>query len=132
MSDPAMIEKDHEGRFDPGHGEMPHRHFVEAQILQSWASTTFDESESADPRRRGVPRRQVRIHVPFVCGCRNLARPRRIGEGAAMIRTKGRSRTGNIVEAVRHMRSVISGIRRLTQLAPERDDDRGQESRGAY
>jgi len=85
-------------------------HFVEAQILEE-VLTPADEHFHID---------KFAFRVPFVCGCRDLGEAlRRIGEGAAMIRTKGEAGSGNIVEAVRHMRAIVSGIRRLTVLSPE-------------
>jgi pyridoxal 5'-phosphate synthase pdxS subunit len=95
-------------------------HFVEAQILQALAIDYIDESEVLTPADEHFHIDKFAFSVPFVCGCRDLGEAlRRIGEGAAMIRTKGEAGSGNIVEAVRHMRSVISGIKRLTTLAPE-------------
>jgi pyridoxal 5'-phosphate synthase pdxS subunit len=95
-------------------------HFVEAQILQSLAIDYIDESEVLTPADEHFHIDKFAFSVPFVCGCRDLGEAlRRIGEGAAMIRTKGEAGSGNIVEAVRHMRAVISGIKRLTTLAPE-------------
>jgi pyridoxal 5'-phosphate synthase pdxS subunit len=95
-------------------------HFVEAQILQALAIDYIDESEVLTPADEHFHIDKFAFSVPFVCGCRDLGEAlRRIGEGAAMIRTKGEAGSGNIVEAVRHMRAVISGIKRLTTLAPE-------------
>jgi pyridoxal 5'-phosphate synthase pdxS subunit len=95
-------------------------HFVEAQVLQALAIDFIDESEVLTPADESFHIDKFAFSVPFVCGCRDLGEAlRRIGEGAAMIRTKGEAGSGNIVEAVRHMRSVISGMRRLTTLGPE-------------
>jgi pyridoxal 5'-phosphate synthase pdxS subunit len=95
-------------------------HFVEAQILESLGVDFIDESEVLTPADEHFHVDKFAFRVPFVCGCRDLGEAlRRIGEGAAMIRTKGEAGSGNIVEAVRHMRAVISGIRRLTTLADE-------------
>jgi pyridoxal 5'-phosphate synthase pdxS subunit len=95
-------------------------HFVEAQILESLAVDYIDESEVLTPADEHFHVDKFAFKVPFVCGCRDLGEAlRRIGEGAAMIRTKGEAGSGNIVEAVRHMRAVISGIRRLGMLGPE-------------
>jgi pyridoxal 5'-phosphate synthase pdxS subunit len=95
-------------------------HFVEAQILQSLAIDYIDESEVLTPADEHFHIDKFAFSVPFVCGCRDLGEAlRRIGEGAAMIRTKGEAGSGNIVEAVRHMRAVTSGVKRLTTLAPE-------------
>ena len=95
-------------------------HFVEAQILESLGVDFIDESEVLTPADEHFHVDKHAFKVPFVCGCRDLGEAlRRIGEGAAMIRTKGEAGSGNIVEAVRHMRSVISGIKRLKALGPE-------------
>src|SRR5438105_13288234 len=95
-------------------------HFVEAQVLQALAIDFIDESEVLTPADESFHIDKFAFSVPFVCGCRDLGEAlRRIGEGAAMIRTKGEAGSGNIVEAVRHMRALMSGIRRLTTLAPE-------------
>ena len=95
-------------------------HFVEAQILEALGVDFIDESEVLTPADEHFHVDKFAFKVPFVCGCRDLGEAlRRIGEGAAMIRTKGEAGSGNIVEAVRHMRAVISGIRRLGQLGPE-------------
>ena len=95
-------------------------HFVEAQVLQALAIDFIDESEVLTPADESFHIDKFAFSVPFVCGCRDLGEAlRRIGEGAAMIRTKGEAGSGNIVEAVRHMRSVVSGMRRLTTLEPE-------------
>jgi pyridoxal 5'-phosphate synthase pdxS subunit len=95
-------------------------HFVEAQILEALAVDYIDESEVLTPADEHYHIDKFAFRIPFVCGCRDLGEAlRRIGEGAAMIRTKGEAGSGNIVEAVRHMRAVISGIRRLTTLGPE-------------
>jgi len=95
-------------------------HFVEAQILEALGVDFIDESEVLTPADEHFHVDKFAFKVPFVCGCRDLGEAlRRIGEGAAMIRTKGEAGSGNIVEAVRHMRAVISGIKRLKALGPE-------------
>ena len=95
-------------------------HFVEAQILEAIGVDYIDESEVLTPADEHFHVDKFAFKVPFVCGCRDLGEAlRRIGEGAAMIRTKGEAGSGNIVEAVRHIRAVISGIKRLTTLGPE-------------
>jgi pyridoxal 5'-phosphate synthase pdxS subunit len=95
-------------------------HFVEAQILEALGVDYIDESEVLTPADEHFHVDKFAFKVPFVCGCRDLGEAlRRIGEGAAMIRTKGEAGSGNIVEAVRHMRAVTSGIRRLTTLGAE-------------
>jgi len=95
-------------------------HFVEAQILQALGVDYIDESEVLTPADEHYHVDKFAFTVPFVCGARDLGEAlRRIGEGAAMIRTKGEAGSGNIVEAVRHMRKVMSHIKRLTTLGPE-------------
>ena len=95
-------------------------HFVEAQILEALAVDYIDESEVLTPADEHFHIDKYAFSIPFVCGARDLGEAlRRIGEGAAMIRTKGEAGSGNIVEAVRHMRSVMSGMRRLTTLGDE-------------
>src|SRR5687767_4156602 len=95
-------------------------HFAEAQILESLGVDYIDESEVLTPADDAFHVDKFAFKVPFVCGARDLSEAlRRIGEGAAMIRTKGEAGSGNIVEAVRHMRAVVSGIRRLTMLGDE-------------
>jgi pyridoxal 5'-phosphate synthase pdxS subunit len=95
-------------------------HFVEAQILESLGVDYIDESEVLTPADEHFHIDKFAFRIPFVCGARDLGEAlRRIGEGAAMIRTKGEAGSGNIVEAVRHMRALTSGVRRLTILAPE-------------
>jgi pyridoxal 5'-phosphate synthase pdxS subunit len=95
-------------------------HFVEAQVLEAVGVDYIDESEVLTPADEHFHVDKFAFKVPFVCGCRDLGEAlRRIGEGAAMIRTKGEAGSGNIVEAVRHMRAVISGMRRLTTLGDE-------------
>src|SRR5881227_3301638 len=95
-------------------------HFVEAQVLEALAVDYIDESEVLTPADEEHHIDKQRFKVPFVCGARNLGEAlRRIGEGAAMIRTKGEAGSGNIVEAVRHLRSINSQIKRLTVLGEE-------------
>src|ERR1700756_3224095 len=95
-------------------------HFVEAQILESLGVDFIDESEVLTPADEHFHVDKFAFTVPFVCGARDLGEAlRRIGEGAAMIRTKGEAGSGNIVEAVRHIRKVVGHIRRLTTLGPE-------------
>ena len=96
-------------------------HFVEAQIIEALGVDFIDESEVLTPADEQFHIDKSKFRIPFVCGARNLGEAlRRLGEGAAMIRTKGEAGTGNVVEAVRHMRTVQSEIRRL-QLAPEEE-----------
>ncbi len=95
-------------------------HFVEAQILEALGVDYIDESEVLTPADEHFHIDKFAFRIPFVCGARDLGEAlRRIGEGAAMIRTKGEAGSGNIVEAVRHMRALVTGIRRLTTLGPE-------------
>ena len=95
-------------------------HFVEAQLLQEMGVDFIDESEVLTPADEEHHVDKLAFDVPFVCGCRNLGEAlRRIGEGAALIRTKGEAGSGNIVEAVRHLRAVNGHMRRLTVMATE-------------
>jgi pyridoxal 5'-phosphate synthase pdxS subunit len=95
-------------------------HFVEAQVLEALAVDYIDESEVLTPADEHFHIDKYAFSIPFVCGARDLGEAlRRIGEGAAMIRTKGEAGSGNIVEAVRHMRAMMSGMRRLTTLGDE-------------
>ena len=95
-------------------------HIAEAQVLQALGVDYVDESEVLTPADEHHHLDKFAFDVPFVCGCRNLGEAlRRIGEGAAMIRTKGEAGSGNIVEAVRHMRTVVSEMRRLTTMGSE-------------
>jgi pyridoxal 5'-phosphate synthase pdxS subunit len=95
-------------------------HFVEAQVLESIGVDFIDESEVLTPADEAHHINKHDFKVPFVCGCRNLGEAlRRIGEGAAMIRTKGEAGTGDVVEAVRHARSVLGEIRKLQSMASE-------------
>ncbi|HUT75774.1 MAG TPA: pyridoxal 5'-phosphate synthase lyase subunit PdxS [Armatimonadota bacterium] len=95
-------------------------HFTEARVLEALGVDFVDESEVLTPADEQFHVEKHQFRVPFVCGCRDLGEAlRRIGEGAAMIRTKGEAGSGNVVEAVRHMRLVMTGVRRLTTLRPE-------------
>jgi len=120
MSDPALIESIMATVSIPVMAKCRIGHFVEAQILEAIGVDYIDESEVLTPADEQNHIDKRRFKVPFVCGCRNLGEAlRRIGEGAAMIRTKGEAGTGNVVEAVRHARAVLGEIRRLTSMAPE-------------
>ena len=120
MSDPALIKSIMDVVTIPVMAKCRIGHTVEAQILQALGVDYIDESEVLTPADEHFHIDKFAFRIPFVCGCRDLGEAlRRIGEGAAMIRTKGEAGSGNIVEAVRHMRAVISGIRRLTMLGPE-------------
>jgi pyridoxal 5'-phosphate synthase pdxS subunit len=120
MSDPAMIKAIQEAVTIPVMAKARIGHFAEAQVLQSLEVDYVDESEVLTPADERNHIDKLAFDVPFVCGATNLGEAlRRIGEGAAMIRSKGEAGTGNIVEAVRHMREITSGIKRLSQLGPE-------------
>ncbi|MBI5059636.1 pyridoxal 5'-phosphate synthase lyase subunit PdxS [candidate division KSB1 bacterium] len=108
-------------------------HFVEAQILESIEVDFIDESEVLTPADENYHIDKHKFKVPFVCGCRDLGEAlRRIAEGAAMIRTKGEAGTGNIVEAVRHMRSVMTACRRVTLMGDEELVAYGKEIGAPY
>jgi len=120
MSDPDMIEAIKKAVSIPVMAKCRIGHFAEAQILQALGVDYIDESEVLTPADEAHHIDKFAFDVPVVCGCRDLGEAlRRIGEGAAMIRTKGEAGTGDIVEAVRHMRCVMGGIRRLTLLGEE-------------
>jgi pyridoxal 5'-phosphate synthase pdxS subunit len=120
MSDPELILKIMDSVTIPVMAKCRIGHFVEAQILGALGVDYIDESEVLTPADEEHHIEKHGFTVPFVCGCRNLGEAlRRIGEGAAMIRTKGEAGTGNVVEAVRHARSVMGEIRRLQHMASE-------------
>ena len=120
MSDPAMIKGIQEAVSIPVMAKARIGHFAEAQVLQALEVDYIDESEVLTPADERHHIDKLAFEVPFVCGATNLGEAlRRIGEGAAMIRSKGEAGTGNVVEAVRHMREITSGIKRLAQLRPE-------------
>jgi pyridoxal 5'-phosphate synthase pdxS subunit len=120
MSDPALILQIMDAVTIPVMAKCRIGHFVEAQVLEALGVDFLDESEVLTPADEEHHIDKHPFKIPFVCGCRNLGEAlRRIGEGAAMIRTKGEAGTGNVVEAVRHARSVMGEIRRLTTMAPE-------------
>jgi len=120
MADPSIVQRIMEAVTIPVMAKCRIGHFVEAQILESLGIDFIDESEVLTPADENFHVNKHPFKVPFVCGCRELGEAlRRIGEGAAMIRTKGEAGTGNIVEAVRHQRSVMDGIRRLAGLPHE-------------
>lgn len=119
MSDPELIQRIQEAVSIPVMAKCRIGHFVEAQILEALFIDFIDESEVLTPADEENHINKHAFRIPFVCGCRDLGEAlRRIGEGAAMIRTKGEAGTGNIVEAVRHMRTVMHQIRRLTIMEP--------------
>jgi pyridoxal 5'-phosphate synthase pdxS subunit len=120
MSDPDLILKIMDTVTIPVMAKCRIGHFVEAQILEAIGIDYIDESEVLTPADEENHILKHNFKVPFVCGCRNLGEAlRRIGEGAAMIRTKGEAGTGDVVEAVRHARTVLGEIRRLTTMADE-------------
>jgi pyridoxal 5'-phosphate synthase pdxS subunit len=120
MSDPAMIKGIQEAVSIPVMAKARIGHFAEAQVLQALEVDYIDESEVLTPADERNHIDKLAFETPFVCGATNLGEAlRRIGEGAAMIRSKGEAGTGNVVEAVRHMREITSGIKRLAQLRPE-------------
>ena len=117
MSDPDMIESIIAEVSIPVMAKARIGHFVEAQILQSLGVDYIDESEVLTPADEAHHINKWKFTIPFVCGATNLGEAlRRIGEGAAMIRSKGEAGTGDVVEAVRHMRSIKQGIRELSQM----------------
>jgi pyridoxal 5'-phosphate synthase pdxS subunit len=117
MSDPGLIVKIMEAVTIPVMAKCRIGHFVEAQILEAIGVDYIDESEVLTPADEAHHIDKRGFKVPFVCGCRNLGEAlRRIGEGAAMIRTKGEAGTGDVVEAVRHARAVLGEIQRLTTM----------------
>jgi pyridoxal 5'-phosphate synthase pdxS subunit len=114
MADPTVIEAIMKAVSIPVMAKCRIGHFVEAQVLEALGVDFIDESEVLTPADEAHHVWKHDFKIPFVCGCRDLGEAlRRIGEGAAMIRTKGEAGTGNIVEAVRHMRAVMGGIRKL-------------------
>jgi pyridoxal 5'-phosphate synthase pdxS subunit len=120
MSDPDLILKIIDSVTIPVMAKCRIGHFVEAQILEAIGVDYIDESEVLTPADESNHILKHNFKVPFVCGCRNLGEAlRRVGEGAAMIRTKGEAGTGDVVEAVRHARTVLGDIRHLTTMADE-------------
>jgi len=120
MSDPELIIQIKEAVTIPVMAKCRIGHFVEAEILQAIGVDCIDESEVLTPADERFHVNKQQFSVPFVCGARDLGEAlRRVGEGAAMLRTKGEAGTGNVVEAVRHMRTIMDGIRRLQSLPEE-------------
>ncbi|MCB8816810.1 pyridoxal 5'-phosphate synthase lyase subunit PdxS [Desulfosporosinus shakirovi] len=120
MADPSIIKNIMAVVSIPVMAKARIGHFVEARILEALGADYIDESEVLTPADDSYHINKHDFKVPFVCGCRNLGEAlRRIGEGAAMIRTKGEPGTGNVVEAVRHMRTVMSEMRALTLMPQE-------------
>jgi len=120
MADPAIVEAIMKAVTVPVMAKCRIGHFAEARVLEALGVDFIDESEVLTPADEAYHVDKHAFAVPFVCGCRDLGEAlRRIGEGAALVRTKGEAGTGNIVEAVRHMRAVTCAIRRLATLGPE-------------
>jgi pyridoxal 5'-phosphate synthase pdxS subunit len=120
MADPEIVLRIMDAVTIPVMAKCRIGHFAEARVLEALGVDFIDESEVLTPADEAHHVDKLAFKVPFVCGCRDLGEAlRRIGEGAALVRTKGEAGTGNVVEAVRHMRAVVSGIRRLGVLAPE-------------
>ncbi len=120
MSDPGLIMRIMDTVTIPVMAKCRIGHFVEAQILEAIGVDYIDESEVLTPADEAHHINKHLFKIPFVCGCRNLGEAlRRVGEGAAMIRTKGEAGTGDVVEAVRHARSVMGSIRQLQTMADE-------------
>ena len=133
MSDPTVIRAIQETVSIPVMAKCRIGHFVEAQILQSLEIDYIDESEVLTPADESNHVDKHAFTVPFVCGATDLGEAlRRIAEGAAMIRTKGEAGTGNVVEAVRHMRTIRGELARLTSMAPEERYAAAKELRAPY
>ena len=133
MSDPEMIRAIQEAVTIPVMAKCRIGHFVEAQILEALEIDYIDESEVLTPADLEHHVDKWKFTVPFVCGCTNLGEAlRRVSEGAAMIRTKGEAGTGDIVNAVTHMRSVFGGIRRLQSLREEELYSEAKELRAPF
>ncbi|MGH2428693.1 MAG: pyridoxal 5'-phosphate synthase lyase subunit PdxS [Candidatus Limnocylindria bacterium] len=133
MSDPKLINEIKAAVSIPVMAKCRIGHFAEAQILESLEVDYIDESEVLTPADEEHHIDKHQFKVPFVCGCRDLGEAlRRIGEGAAMIRTKGEAGTGNIVEAVRHMRAVQKGVRQLQAMRPDELYAAAKELRAPY
>src|SRR5438270_9727078 len=133
MSDPALIEQIMSVVSVPVMAKCRIGHFVEAQILQALGVDYIDESEVLTPADEAFHVNKWDFVVPFVCGATNLGEAlRRIGEGAAMIRSKGEAGTGNIVEAVRHLRAITGDIKRLHAMPPEELMTAAKELRAPY
>jgi pyridoxal 5'-phosphate synthase pdxS subunit len=133
MADPEKIREIQEAVTIPVMAKARIGHFVEAQILEALEVDYIDESEVLTPADEEHHIDKWNFRVPFVCGCRNLGEAlRRINEGAAMIRTKGEAGTGDIVNAVKHMRAVFGAIRRLQSLAEEELYSEAKELRAPH
>jgi pyridoxal 5'-phosphate synthase pdxS subunit len=133
MSDPEMISGIQEAVSIPVMAKARIGHFVEAQVLEALEVDYIDESEVLTPADEKHHIDKAAFEVPFVCGATNLGEAlRRIGEGAAMIRSKGEAGTGNVVEAVRHMRAIVGGIRRLGVLEEDELMSEAKELQAPY
>jgi pyridoxal 5'-phosphate synthase pdxS subunit len=120
MADPEIVQRIMDAVSIPVMAKCRIGHFAEARVLEALGVDFIDESEVLTPADEAHHVDKYAFKIPFVCGCRDLGEAlRRIGEGAALLRTKGEAGTGNVVEAVRHIRAVTSGIKRLTTLEPE-------------
>jgi pyridoxal 5'-phosphate synthase pdxS subunit len=130
MSDPEMIHAIMDAVTIPVMAKARIGHFVEAQVLEAIGVDYVDESEVLTPADLKFHIDKHAFKVPFVCGARELGEAlRRINEGAAMIRSKGEAGTGNIVEAVTHIRAITEGIEQLTELGPDAQEKKAQEFR---
>jgi pyridoxal 5'-phosphate synthase pdxS subunit len=128
MSDPEMIQKIMDAVSIPVMAKCRIGHFVEAQVLEALGIDYIDESEVLTPADEESHVDKHLFNIPFVCGCRNLGEAlRRINEGAAMIRTKGEAGTGNIVEAVRHQKSVTREIKALQEMSLSEQEEKAKE-----
>jgi pyridoxal 5'-phosphate synthase pdxS subunit len=133
MADPEKIREIQQAVTIPVMAKCRIGHFVEAQVLEALEVDYIDESEVLTPADAEHHVDKWRFTVPFVCGCRDLGEAlRRIAEGAAMIRTKGEAGTGDIVNAVRHMRAVFGSIRRLQAASPDELYSEAKELRAPY
>jgi pyridoxal 5'-phosphate synthase pdxS subunit len=133
MADPERVSEIMDGVSIPVMAKCRIGHFVEAQVLQALGVDYIDESEVLTPADEAYHVNKWDFDVPFVCGATNLGEAlRRIGEGAAMIRSKGEAGTGNVVEAVRHMRSITSELRRLQTMGSEELMTAAKEHRAPY
>ena len=133
MADPTVIEGIMEAVTIPVMAKCRIGHFVEAQVLEAMGVDYIDESEVLTPADESYHVDKHRFKVPFVCGAINLGEAlRRLGEGAAMLRTKGEAGTGNVVEAVRHMRAITGEVRRLATLPDEELMSTAKELRAPY
>ena len=133
MADPEKIAEIVESVSIPVMAKCRIGHFVEAQVLQSLGVDYIDESEVLTPADEAHHVNKWDFDVPFVCGATNLGEAlRRIGEGAAMIRSKGEAGTGNVVEAVRHMRSILSSMKKIQSLGDEELMSEAKEHRAPF